>query len=191
MFCWSKPSRESITAFINKQENRGFSYSGVGDSRRQPPDGYAVDHNRIKLGYGARTYERAKMAIKEWKMFDMPWIRLCWPEAPVEKEVSVAVLVWHLGFWSLNACRIVYTIEETESPQRFGFAYGTLPDHGEMGEERFLVEFCREDQSVYYDILAFSRPRVWARVGYPYTRMLQRRFARESKAAMVRAVGGN
>jgi uncharacterized protein (UPF0548 family) len=190
VFCWSKPNRESIAAFISGQEHQGFSYEWVGALRR-PPNGYSVDHNRIHLGYGAHTFERAKLAIKGWKMFDIPWISLCWPDVPIERGASVAVVVSHLGFWSMNACRIVYTIEEKESPERFGFAYGTLPDHGEIGEERFLVEFNSEDQSVWYDLLAFSRPSRWARVAYPFTRALQKRFARESKAAMLRAVQGN
>ena len=73
---------------------------------------------------------------------------------------------------------------------RFGFAYGTLDDHMETGEERFSVEFRREDDSVWYDLFAFSRPRhPLARVGRPISRMLQRRFARDSLAAMTRAVG--
>jgi uncharacterized protein (UPF0548 family) len=190
VFCWSKPNRKSIATFISGQQHREFSYAGVGDSRRQPPNGFTVDHNRVKLGHGAETFERARLAIKEWKMFDIPWISLCWPDAPIQKGASVAVLVSHLGFWSLNACRIVYTIEEKESSERFGFAYGTLPDHGEMGEERFLVECNREDHSVWYDLLAFSRPRMWARVAYPFTRALQKRFARDSKAAMLKAVQG-
>ena len=64
----------------------------------------------------------------------------------------------HFGFWSLNACRIVYTIDEEGPVVRFGFAYGTLPDHAEQGEERFSVEWHHEDGTVWYDILAFSRP---------------------------------
>ncbi len=51
---------------------------------------------------------------------------------------------------------------------RFGFAYGTLPGHVESGEERFLVEWDRGDDAVWYDILAFSRPNhVLTRLGYP------------------------
>ena len=75
---------------------------------------------------------------------------------------------------------------------RFGFAYGTLPDHAEKGEERFSVEWHHEDNSVWYDILAFSRPNhPLARLGLPLTRRLQRRFARDSKRAMVAAAGGS
>lgn len=46
----------------------------------------------------------------------------------------------------------------TGSIARFGFAYGTLPGHVESGEERFQIEWHRSDDSVWYDILAFSRP---------------------------------
>jgi uncharacterized protein (UPF0548 family) len=74
--------------------------------------------------------------------------------------------------------------------QRFGFAYGTLPGHAESGEERFTVEWHEADGAVWYDILAFSRPRrLLARLGYPLARRLQKRFARDSAAAMRRAVG--
>jgi hypothetical protein len=39
------------------------------------------------------------------------------------------------------------------------------------------------------DILAFSQPRHFAaRLAYPYTRKLQKRFARDLAAAMMRAV---
>jgi uncharacterized protein (UPF0548 family) len=42
---------------------------------------------------------------------------------------------------------------------------------------------------VWYDIRAFSRPRhVLARLGYPLTRRTQKRFARDSVAAMGNAV---
>lgn len=188
MFYSSKPSRDSVNAFVCAQHNHKFSYAEVGRSRQGAPNGYTVDHNRIKLGMGADTFERAKCAVRHWKMFDMPWIELCWPDTPIESGASVAVAVSHLGFWSLNACRIVYVVEEQGPSQRYGFAYGTLPDHGEFGEERFMVEFNPIDQSVWYDLYAFSRPSRLARLAYPLTRMLQKRFVRDSNAAMKKAV---
>jgi uncharacterized protein (UPF0548 family) len=74
------------------------------------------------------------------------------------------------------------------SPERYGLAYGTLPDHAERGEERFTVEFNRADQTVWYDIYAFSRPRLLARSAYPLSRALQKRFATDSLMAMQKAV---
>jgi uncharacterized protein (UPF0548 family) len=82
----------------------------------------------------------------------------------------------------------VYVIDE---PDRFGFAYGTLPQHAESGEERFSVEYHPDTDEVWYDIYAFSRPgNFLIRLGYPYARWRQKQFAVESKAAMLRAVSG-
>ena len=97
-------------------------------------------------------------------------------------------MISHFGFWSLNATRIVYVIEEHGTCEKYGFAYGTLTEHGEIGEERFAVEFHTQDESVWYDLFAFSRPRLAARIAYPLSRYLQNRFAMDSKLAMKRAV---
>ena len=94
-----------------------------------------------------------------------------------------------MGLWVLNACRIVYVVDEPGPVHRFGFAYGTLPDHVETGEERFLVEWDEATGDVWYDILAFSRPRYAVmRLGTPYIRRMQKRFGRDSAAAMRRIV---
>jgi len=188
LFCGSKPNPEAVRAFLAKQVGQGFSYPEVGASRSKVPRGYTVDHNRVSLGYGVEVFERAKSAIRQWKMFEMSWASLCWPEAPIEAGACVAVVFSHFGFWSMNAARIVYVVDEAESTRRFGFAYGTISDHAEIGEERFSVELDPTDEAVYYDIFAFSRLGVWARLGYPIARGLQRRFVRESKTAMIRAV---
>ena len=187
MFCFSKPSRNAIAEFIALQTSKKFSYPEVGMSQQPAPSGYTLDHNRIRLGEGPNTFDRAKRAISQWKMFDMPWLELCWPEARIQPGSTVAVLVSHLGFWSMNACRIAYVVEEHGPLQRCGFAYGTLPGHAEVGEERFTVEFDSNTGDVWYDIYALSRPTALARLAYPFTRSLQRRFARDSKAAMLRA----
>ena len=188
MFCSTKPSPTSILAFLSVQQSQTFSYSEVGSSRQRAPAGYTVDYNRVNLGQGVDTFERAKRAVIRWKMFDMPWLDLCWPDTPIEPGSTVSVVVSHLGFWSMNACRIVYVIEEHGSSERYGFAYGTLAGHAEIGEERFMVEFNPNDQSVWYDLYAFSRPSSLARLAYPFARALQKRFARDSKAAMQKAV---
>jgi uncharacterized protein (UPF0548 family) len=112
-------------------------------------------------------------------MFDLGWLHLFWDRTPIEPGSTVAIM---------NACRIVYVVEEHGKQERYGFAYGTLGEHAERGEERFLVEWEREEGTVWYDILAVSKPGLVARLAYPYARGLQRRFARESKEAMKRAV---
>lgn len=102
----------------------------------------------------------------------------------------MAVLAHFSNCYWLNACRIVYVVEESEPLQRFGFAYGTLEEHAESGEERFMAEWNHETGEVWYDILAFSRPHhLLTRIGYPFARRLQKRFATGSKHAMMKAVG--
>src|SRR5215469_8436580 len=131
---FSKPSPQRLRESLLSQEKGTFSYREVGASRVQAPSGYTVDHNRVQLGKGADCFKRAKM-------FDISWLELCWPNSPIEAGTTVAVLVSHLKFWSLNACRIVCVIQEGHATEIYGFAYGTLNDHGETGEERFTVEF--------------------------------------------------
>jgi uncharacterized protein (UPF0548 family) len=122
-------------------------------------------------------------------MFSMPWVNLHSSSAPIQVGTDVAVSVHHFGFYSLNACRIVYIVDDDDPMKRFGFAYGTLVEHAESGEERFAVEWNRDDDRVWYDILAFSRPRqMLARLGYPLSRSLQKKFANGSKLAMLQSV---
>ena len=192
MFLYKEPSTQRISRFLDAQLDAPFSYDEVGASREAAKElaGYAVDHNRAKLGEGRGTLGRAVTALYAWKMFDIGWARVVPEDAPVEVGTTVAVLARHYGFRSLNPCRILYTIEEDGGCVRRGFAYGTLPEHGERGEERFTVEWRRDDDSVFYDVYAFSRPNhLLAKLGYPLARRLQRRFAEDSLQAMVRATG--
>src|SRR5258708_37915315 len=122
-------------------------------------------------------------------MFDMKWVKLFYDNTPIEIDRTVAILVNHFGFYSLNAARIVYVLDEVAEVQRLGFAYGTLTEHGEVGEERFSVEFHSVSGEVWYDLYAFSRPgSLLAKTGYPLSRYLQKAFARDSKLAMCNAV---
>ena len=189
MFSLTAPTEDEIRCFISKQKDSGFSYPEVGASATAAPTGYNVDHNRVQLGRGEVTWQRAVDAIRAWQMFSMPWVSLHWPSTPIQAGTDVAVSIHHFGFYSLNACRIVYVVDEEGTVKRFGFAYGTLAEHAETGEERFTVEWNRGDDRVWYDILAFSRPKkMLARLGYPLSRLLQKRFANGSKAAMLEAV---
>ena len=182
------PSEDMIRRFLSSLADQPFSYSEVGASLKAPPSGYTVDHNRIELGHGAEMFARAVQALKRWEMFNLGWIQLYPPEAAAAVGTVVGVLARHLGFFSLNGCRVVYVVDEDAPVRRYGFAYGTLPNHAEQGEERFTIEW-QSDDSVWYDILAFSRcNHPLAMVGYPMTRVLQKRFARDSKGAMMRAV---
>lgn len=189
MLSFRKPTAESVRRFVQEQSNATFTYPAVGATAETPPDGYVVDRTRVQLGQGEATFRAAQAALRNWTQFRLGWVEPMTPEVPLEQErvVAVAANVW--GLWWPNACRIVYVIDESGPITRFGFAYGTLPAHVGTGEERFLVEWNRADESVWYDILAFSRPRhALAKMGYPFMRRIQKRFGRDSARAMLHAV---
>ncbi|HEX9926231.1 MAG TPA: DUF1990 domain-containing protein [Anaerolineae bacterium] len=189
MYFFKKPSQTTIQQFIQQQSELPFTYPTVGATRHPPPEGYRVDHNRIRLGCGAEAFAQARAALSEWEMFNLGWVQLHRLHSPIQAGLTVAVLVRAVGLWSLNACRVVYTVDEVGPVERFGFAYGTLPDHAERGEERFTVEWHHHDDTVWYDILAFSRPNQFlSGLAYPLVRQLQKRFAGDSLAVMHRAV---
>lgn len=187
MWSLTKPTLRALDAFLDDQAPREHSYPEVGFSNdRTTPAGYDLDHNRVQIGEGREAFDKASAAIREWIMFPRPWTEIYPPRSPIEAGIVVVILFHLFGLWWKSSCRIVYVIDE---PRRFGFAYGTLPGHVEIGEERFSVEW-REDGTVWYDIRAFSRPRYWlARLGYPLSRRMQRRFVRGSQAAMTQAAG--
>lgn len=175
--------------FLAAEAKLPFTYEAVGATAETPPVGYVVDRTRIKLGEGEAVFQSAKAALRRWEQFRLGWVD-AWPsDTPIQTGEVVAVMGRAIGVWWLNACRIVYVVDETGPLSKFGFAYGTLPGHVESGEERFLIEWDRSNDSVWYDILAFSRPNQFsARLGYPVVRRLQKRFGRDSVASMLRAV---
>jgi uncharacterized protein (UPF0548 family) len=186
------PSDARIGRFLEYQRSLPFSYPEVSASRDGAPPGYPVNQLRGRLGAGLETYSRAAGALRGWKMYETGWTKLCWPEAPITEGTVLGVLGRHFGLCSLNACRIVYVIEEEASLlKRYGFAFGTLPGHVERVEERFSVEWHRAEDSVFYEVFAFARPaHPLVKVGPPFVRLIQRRFAATSLRAVVAAHRG-
>ena len=128
----------------------------------------SMDETIVALGSGA--IQRAKAALREWTQFDLGWVELYPRHASTEVGSVVAVLIHHFGFWSLNVCRVVYGIGN-DAAHGFGYAYGTLSNHGGCGEELFKVVMKPGTSEVSYIIRAASRPRAaLARLGYPLAR---------------------
>ncbi|HEX8204050.1 MAG TPA: DUF1990 domain-containing protein [Isosphaeraceae bacterium] len=191
MLSVTRPTESRIDAFLDRQRGLPLSYPDVGCTLGEPPAGYVLDQNQVRLGEGEPVYHRAVAALRRWAMFDVGWVEIRPPGAPIAEGTTVAILGRALGVWSLFACRIVRVIEEHGPVEAFGFANGTLPGHMLGGEERFLVQWDRREGSVWYDLRALSRPtRLGWRLGYPLVRRVQRRFAPESLRALARAVAG-
>jgi uncharacterized protein (UPF0548 family) len=183
-----KPSTNALQQIIAAQSALDYTYPGVGATQAggPAPPGYVVDHTRVELGHGSSTFDRARTALSRWAQFKLSWLEAFPDDTPIRSGETVIVLAHAFGAWWTNAARIVYTIDDTnESLTRFGFAYGTLPDHVESGEERFLIEWDRRADQVWFDILAFSFPRhLLIRLNRRQARAMQKRFTQQSTAAM-------
>lgn len=187
MFLSRRPSRAAIDRFVEASRNLPLSYAPVGivGSRAE---GWTFDETTGTIGHGPADFERARAALLAWTQFDLGWVETFPRQAVVEVGTVVAVLIRHLGFWSLNGARIVYEVGSRTEGARFGFAYGTLTNHAEAGEELFEVSIEPRTGEVHYRLRAASRPRaVLARLGQPIVSVLQARFRRDSLAAMTRA----
>jgi uncharacterized protein (UPF0548 family) len=190
MFLIRRPSARDLTEFLEQSRHLSLSYEPVGIARQAPP-GFNADFASTVIGHGRDTFERAKAALALWRHYEMGWVELLPEGAAIEPGTNVAVLVRHLGFWSLNGCRVVYGVGDRQSESSFGFAYGTLTNHAELGEEIFEVRLEPESEAVIYRIQAVSKPRAaLARLGYPIARYFQERFRRDSTQALRRAIDG-
>ncbi len=194
MIMLRRPTDSCLRQFLNRHAVAGFSYPQVGQTAcdNYPAD-FDHDQNRIRLGDGVSVFEKACTALRCWRQFPATWTHIFPDDVPLRVGTTVAMTAHVFGLWWINTCRIVYLVDETtpratDPIRRFGFAYGTLHEHVESGEERFLIEQLA-DGSVWYDLCSFSRPRLWcARLAYPLVRHLQRRFVRDSQRAMQIAV---
>ena len=182
MFLVRRPSRNVIDRFLADSERLPLSYGPVGMVDAALP-GYDRDEVLVPIGRGREDFLRACEALRAWRQFNLGWVEVFPPMAPIAPGTVVAVLIRHLGFWSLNGNRIVYT--RGDGATSFGFAYGTLTNHAERGEELFELTMDEDTGEVTYRIRAASRPRAaLTRAGYPIARMLQARFRRDSVRAM-------
>ena len=191
MLSITKPSHSELRDFLWQHQEKPFTYSEVGATRSGPdsiPEGYSCGRQRIRLGTGRECYLKAKACLEQWKMFPPEFVDLIWP-CPIEEGRVVATLFRAPGLWTVNPCRIVYTIDSVDEDnlEKFGFAYGTVGRHLASGEERFLVEYDHKNETTWYEVYCFSKVHHWlATLAYPYLRLQQHRFRVLSTQAMKR-----
>jgi uncharacterized protein (UPF0548 family) len=187
VFLVRRPSAADIERFLDRSHDRPLSYGPIGIARHRPNVRGLHEHAAV-IGRGARDFQRARAALIAWKHFDIGWVDVFPRRAPVEIGTDVAVLIRHLGIWSLNGARVLYHVAGEGALTAFGFAYGTLTNHAESGEELFEV-WLDPGGDVGYRIRAVSSPQsALARIGRPAVTRLQARFRRDSAAAMARAM---
>jgi len=203
-----RPNLEDEKRVCEKGQRLGLNYKCPGSSENAPPlpekakeDGWwAVDHERVKIGYGKKTYESSKKLLNSWGQFQLPWAQVQ-PNTPIKPGAAVCVTANVFGLWTAVPLQLLYKTDgkrtvaadvlqkkRKHNVQRMSYGHGCLKTHFLAGEERFGVEWDQSDDSVWYDIYTFSRPdHPLAMIGYPVVRFLQWRFRQDSLRAVARA----
>ncbi len=184
----TRPTTDVLDRYVRDQE-RETVFTGNIRIPARPPAGFVRNHYRGCLGCGAAAFAAARTAVSQWKQFPGGWIDVHPAHGAAHLDQTVAVVARCLGLWSVNACRVTGLSEDDGNEMaRFAITYATLSGHMLVGAECFCVEWDKSDDRVWYDLSSYARPQHWlARAIFPAIRGLQRRFARDSLAALQAA----
>ena len=167
------PGVPALEQLLSRAEAADVTYEPVGATRvrlRRP--GFTTQRHERRLGEGASVFAAGADALRHWEAHRRAGARLVPEEPALEAGATLLVAVRMLGLHVVVPCRIVYV---TDEPERFGFAYGTLPGHPEAGEESFHIEQRRD--GVFFVINGFFRiVHPLARLGGPVSKRLQLGF---------------
>jgi uncharacterized protein (UPF0548 family) len=189
---FSRPSTADLQlALVNAARSRVSAERRNLLDANQLPRGYRRAAVRQRVGTGVVDFDRAVRAIRDGCIFPRPLAEPYPQPLAIEVGQTVVLRLRAFGIGAVGPCRIIEVIDETTPIRRFGFVYAALAGHLATGEERFLVELVPDDNAVWYEVVAVSRPRAWwAWLGYPLLRAAQKRFRRQSIEAMRRAIDG-
>jgi uncharacterized protein (UPF0548 family) len=175
-----------IDRLVESLRDAELTYTDVGATLTgRRPAGYHHDCFAAELGRGAATYGRAVHGLRAWQAHRLPGVRVFPRETRIQPGAIVIVTLGTPVLAVAAPCRVVQVIDE---PQRWGFAYGTLPGHPERGEEAFVTSISA-DGSVRFEITVFSRPgNAVLRMSGPIARALQEKGAKAYLRALRRYV---
>jgi uncharacterized protein (UPF0548 family) len=174
MFLLRRPSTDRLGQILADVEDEPFTYDEVGATQgAELPPGYHHVREQRTLGDGhGDVFAAAAGGLRAWQLHRRQGFVVVPAEPPIAPG-TVVVSAAPLPVPSVHvlfACRIVWAVDE---PDRFGFAYGTLPVHPERGEESFVVERDAGGRTTL-TITAFSSPRhPLVRLGAPIARRQQ------------------
>jgi uncharacterized protein (UPF0548 family) len=178
--------RAHLDDLLPRYERMSITYPEAGATRFELPAGYGHTCRRTRLGEGTAIFRRASEALLAWELHRGSGLAVA-ARGPAQANQTV-VLGLGTPLSLVIPCRVIYVVDE---PSRRGFAYGTLPDHPEQGEESFLVTM-DDAGTAWFEIVAFSRPGVSA-LRYVATigKAIQTAATRRYETALMRIVANN
>jgi uncharacterized protein (UPF0548 family) len=181
-----RPSAADLDRLLGRCKDDELTYEPTGGSLGGPvPVGLRRRQWHTDL-QGDSSFSRAVAALEDWAVHRRAGLHVQ-TDGSLEIGTNVAMgAPLPLGYVEAT-CRIVAVIDE---PDRFGFAYGTLPVHPERGEESFMVHRSSES-STRFTVEAVSRPaHPLARLVPPMAHRLQATATRRYLLAMRQATAG-
>lgn len=180
-----------IEAALERAASADLTYSHVGVTLggarlvafSTPPK---VRRSTVELGRGADALARVADGLRAWVCHRGIGATVTPAAATISVGTEVIVRLPMGPVVVLAPCRIVGVVDE---PHRFGFAYGTLPGHPEVGEESFVAERA-EDGTVTFTVSVAARPVPLLRPAGPAILVAQRRAVRGYVRAMADHVTG-
>jgi uncharacterized protein (UPF0548 family) len=165
--------RADLGALLDAARRAGVTYDHVGSTL------VAGRARSLVVGHGEADFTAARDALRTWVPHAGIHARVV-PAGPVEEGATVLVVLGPVAV----PCRVVAVVD---GPDRFAFAYGTLPGHPERGEECFLAEHL-PDGAVRVTVRVQARPAAAARLAAPVVAVLQRAASGRYLRAVARHV---
>jgi len=180
VFSLRRPSLSDLASVVATQADCELTYAEHGATAGLMPRGYHHDQWEADLGrFDQAAFDRLGAALLGWQVQRGAGVSV-FPDEPVQPGLTFAFWFRLAGVFVTAAGRVVYVTSEAD---RRGFAYGTLPQHPEQGEEAFHL--VREGSGMLFRVTAFSRPRhPLARLGAPVSRLVQLRMNQAYLRAM-------
>lgn len=178
-----RPDPASLDRFLGEGRDAEPTYAPVGTllAADGPTPDLAAERS---LGSTPGTFEAAVACFRS--LAPQRSVATVWPSDAVA-ELGATVLV-ALPFGPATVVAVNRVVAVVDEPDRWGFAYGTLPGHPEVGEEAFVVER-GADGVVTARIAATAHVALpAARLAQPLLAPLQRRFAQRYLDAVSAAV---
>jgi uncharacterized protein (UPF0548 family) len=181
----TRPSAAEIERLLARARLGLPTYPEIGATERAAlPAGYRHDRYEIPLGAGDGVFDRAVASLRAWEAQTRSAVEVLPAATPVEQDGSYLLLIRTARMWAVAPCRVVLVIDE---PDRWAFAYGTVPGHPERGEASFSIDRDSSGHSVFR-ITSFSRSvDPFARLGAPLTRRIQQSVTRSYLEAIAAA----
>eukprot|EP00884_Botryococcus_braunii_P003482 jgi/Botrbrau1/13134/Bobra.0187s0089.1 len=204
-----RPSDDDMAGTLGTRDEA--TYAGL--SQRGPPlpgeakvSGFVEDYDAYKVGKGRKTFKAASEALRKWEHLQLGWVISNHPPVGIGSGLCIAARL--LFLWLRNPLSVVYQGKTNRGlvPRFVGSHCRSLPaarcpghrlwlgatclkGHVLAGEERWAVQWQKNDDSVWYEIYAFSKPdSLLAWIAYPVCRYYQMKFRRDSAKKMLEAL---